>query len=70
MLHLLPATAAVLAALGLFAVLYLFTGYYQAAIYHTSINRVALQLMPALAFLTLLIYASLSGLTLKTAQRD
>lgn len=55
-----PVVAIVLSALALYLGLYLFTRYSFGAVRMTSLNRVALQLMPVVAFFTLLVYASVS----------
>jgi hypothetical protein len=55
-----PVAAIVLSALALYLCLYLFTRYSFGAVRMTSLNRVALQLMPVVAFFTLLVYASVS----------
>ena len=55
-----PVTAVVLSALALCLCLFLFTHYAIGAVRLTSLNRVCLQLMPAVAFLTLLVYAKVA----------
>jgi hypothetical protein len=59
--NLLPAAAVVVATLILFLCLYLLTRNSFGAVHLTSLNRVALQLMPAAAFFVLLVYASLAS---------
>ena len=58
--RIIPAAAVVLSALCLFLVLYLLTTYAAGAVSFTSINRVALQLMPAVAFLATLLYLEIT----------
>lgn len=53
-----PAGAVILAALMLYLLLYLMTSFSQGAVVYTSLNRVALQLMPAVGFFTLLAYGA------------
>jgi hypothetical protein len=55
-----PVASVLLSAFALYFCLYLFTRYSFGAVRFTSLNRVALQLMPAAAFFTLLVYATLS----------
>jgi len=52
--------AALASALGLFLILYLFTGHAHGAIYYTSVGRIALQLVPSLMFLMMLLYHEVS----------
>lgn len=53
-----PAGAVLLAALMLYMLLYLMTSFSHGAVVYTSLNRVALQLMPAVGFFTLLAYGA------------
>jgi len=48
--------AALASAVGLFLILFLFTGHAHGAIYFTSVGRIALQLVPSLLFLIMLLY--------------
>lgn len=54
-----PVASVLLSAFALYFCLYLFTRYSFGAVRFSSLNRVALQLMPAAAFFTLLVYANL-----------
>ncbi len=54
-----PLASVLLSAFALYFFLYLFTRYSFGAVRFSSLNRVALQLMPAAAFFTLLVYAKL-----------
>ena len=63
-----PLAAAVISALCLFLALYLLTRHSQGAVAFTSINRVALQLIPAIGFLAAIIFLQLgSGRTQRAA---
>jgi hypothetical protein len=56
---LVPTAAILIASLGLYLALYLLTRYSYGAVNYTSLNRVALQLMPAVGFFCLLVYGAL-----------
>jgi hypothetical protein len=55
-----PVAVVILSSFALYFFLYLFTRHSHGAVYFTSLNRVALQLMPAAAFFTLLAYSTLT----------
>jgi hypothetical protein len=54
-----PLAGVVFSAFCMFLVLYLFTRHSHGALHFTSINRVALQLIPTIAFFTMLLYLRL-----------
>jgi hypothetical protein len=56
---LVPVLATLFTALVMYLMLYLFTSHYVGAINYTSLNRVALQLTPALGFVAVLLYMAL-----------
>ncbi|NQX89956.1 MAG: hypothetical protein HRT77_14965 [Halioglobus sp.] len=56
-----PLASVLISAFALYFCLYLYTRYSFGAVRFTSLNRVALQLMPAAAFFALLVYANLAG---------
>ena len=50
----------ILSTIGLYLALYLLTRHSHGAVYFTSLNRVALQIVPAVCFLAVLVYGKLS----------
>ncbi|WP_162846096.1 hypothetical protein [Seongchinamella sediminis] len=58
---LIPLAIVVLAAISLYLILYLFTDNAHGAVNFTSLNRVALQLLPAAAFFTLAVFLAAAG---------
>lgn len=55
--------AVLASAVGLFLILFLFTGYAGGAVRFTAVGRISVQLMPGLVFLTMLLSSELLGAT-------
>jgi hypothetical protein len=64
-----PVASVLVSAFALYFFLYLFTRYSFGAVRFSSLNRVALQLMPAAAFFTILVYAKLLANVQQKSQR-